>query len=136
MSRIIKSEVTAIHCPAEKVYHFISNFNNFGHLMPEQVVNWKADDQSCSFEVKGIATLGLRITNKVPFSLISMKGEGKIPFGFTFDTHINQTDQNNCTVEIKITADMNPFIAMMAEKPLQNLVDMMMPRLKTEMEKQ
>jgi hypothetical protein len=31
---------------------------------------------------------------------------------------------------------MNPFIAMMAEKPLQNLVDMMMPRLKTEMEKQ
>lgn len=64
-----------------------------------------------------------------------MKGEGKLPFGFTFDSYIQDAGEGQCQVQMVIDADMNPFIAMMAEKPLQSFVDMLLPRLKQEMEK-
>lgn len=135
MSRRIESQNVQIHCRPEKVYSFLSNFDNFGSLLPEQVADWQSTGDSCSFEVKGLAKLGLRIIEKTPFSRISMKGEGKLPFGFTFNTIIQDSAPEQCQVQLVINADMNPFIAMMAEKPLQNFVDLLLPRLKEEMEK-
>jgi carbon monoxide dehydrogenase subunit G len=135
MSRKIESDRVSIRCTPQKVYDFITDFDNFGHLLPEQVVNWQSSGDSCSFEIKGLATLGLRITEKKPYSLISMVGEGKIPFGFTFNVLIDGDGEQNCIVQIVIDADMNPFIAMMAEKPLQNFVNLILPKLKSEMEK-
>jgi carbon monoxide dehydrogenase subunit G len=135
MSRRIESQKAIINCQPEKVYAFLSNFDNFTNLLPEQVTNWQSTGDSCSFEVKGLATLGFRITGKTPFTLINMVGEGKLPFGFTFDTYIREVVPQQCEVQLVIDADMNPFIAMMAEKPLQNFVDALLPRLKEEMEK-
>lgn len=134
MSRRIESEETLINCYPEKVFKFIGNFDNFTRLLPSEVANWKTDGDSCSFEVKGLATIGLRITNKVPYTKVSMVGEGRIPFGFTFNTIIQEVIPQQCKVTLVIDADMNPFIAMMAEKPLQNLIDQLLPRLKQEME--
>lgn len=135
MSRRIESQKAIIDCQPEKVYSFLSNFDNFTSLLPEQVTNWQSTGESCSFEVKGLAILGLRITSKTPYTLINMVGEGKLPFGFTFDTHIRDIVPQKCEVQLVIDADMNPFIAMMAEKPLQNFVDALLTRLKEEMEK-
>jgi carbon monoxide dehydrogenase subunit G len=135
MSRRIESQKTGINCLPEKVFNFLSDFDNFTSLIPEQVINWKSTGDTCSFEVKGLATLGLRIISKTPFSEINMKGEGKLPFGFTFNAYIQGAGTQQCQVQLVIDADMNPFIAMMAEKPLQNFVDMLLPRLKQEMEK-
>jgi len=135
MSRRIESEKAIINCPPQKVYDFLTNFDNFELLLPDQVVNWQSTGDSCSFEVKGLAKLGLRITSKILFSEIKMIGEGKLPFGFTLETFIRQNTPEQCLVQMVIDADMNPFIAMMAEKPLQNFVDMILPKLKEEMEK-
>jgi carbon monoxide dehydrogenase subunit G len=135
MSRRIESDKVIINCLPEKVYNFLGNFDNFTSFLPEQVAHWQSTGDSCSFEVKGLATLGLRITEKTPFAKISMKGEGKIPFGFTFDAFIQESAPQQCQVQLVIDADMNPFIAMMAEKPLHNFIDMILPRLKQEMEK-
>jgi hypothetical protein len=135
MSRRIESQKLIINCLPQKVFDFLGDFDNFSSLLPEQVINWQSTGDACSFEVKGLATLGLRITSKTPFSRISMIGEGKLPFGFTLDTYISEEGINQCQVQLVIDADMNPFIAMMAEKPLQNFVDMLLPRLKVEMEK-
>ena len=135
MSKRIESEKVIINCDAEKVYHFLGNFDNFSSLMPEQVINWQSTGDSCSFEIKGLASLGLRITEKNPFTKISMQGEGKIPFGFTWDSLFREISHQQCEVQMVIDADMNPFISMMAEKPLQNFVNVILPRLKEEMEK-
>lgn len=135
MSKKIESEKIIINCEAEKVFSFLGNFDNFSTLMPEQVINWQSTGDSCSFEIKGLASLGLRITEKIPFSKISMKAEGKIPFGFTWDSLFQEIADQQCEVQFLIHADMNPFIAMMAEKPLQNFVNVILPRLKEEMEK-
>jgi len=135
MSKRIESQKVAINCVSEKVYSFLSNFDNFYTLLPDQVANWQSTGDSCRFEVKGLATIGLRITHKTPFSHIGMIGEGKLPFGFTFDVAIAEIEREQCQVQVVINADMNPFMAVLAEKPLQGFMDALLPRLKQEMEK-
>lgn len=136
MSRRIESQKAIINCQPQKIYDFLGNFDNFKDLLPDNIANWQSTADSCSFEVKGLATLGLRIVEKTPYTKIIMKGEGKLPFGFTLNTSIEETVPNQCLVQLVIDADMNPFIAMMAEKPMQNFVDMIIPKLKEEMEKE
>jgi hypothetical protein len=135
MSRRIESEKVIINCQPQKVFSFLSNFDHFSSLLPEQVVNWESTGESCTFEIKGLATLGLSITEKIPYSKISMLGTGKIPFGFTLDSYFEEIPDQQCQTQMVIVADMNPFIAMMAEKPLQNFVEMLVSKLKIEMEK-
>jgi hypothetical protein len=135
MSRHIESQRTDINCEPEKVYNFLGSFDNFETLLPEQVENWQSTGDSCSFEVKGLAALGFRITSKIPFSKISMIGEGKLPFNFTFETLIEEITPGHCQVQAIIDADMNPFIAVVAEKPLQNFIDLIVIKLKEQMEK-
>jgi len=136
MSKRIDSQKVMIQCPAKQVFAFIGNFNNFEKFLPEQVINWHSDGDSCSFEVKSLATLGLRFTEKIPCSKISMKGEGRIPFDFTLDALIMEVSFNQCEVQLVINAQMNPYIAMVAEKPLNNFIDDLIVRLKEVMEKQ
>jgi hypothetical protein len=136
MSKHIESEIVTINCLPEKVFNFIGNFDNFAKLLPEQVENWQSTGDSCSFEVKGLATLGLRITEKTPFTKVRMKGEGKLPFNFSIDTLIKEIIPQQCQVQLVIESDMSQFIALMAASPLRNFVDAVVKKLKIEMEKQ
>jgi hypothetical protein len=134
MSKTIKSDAVTVNCPSAEIFGFITDFHNFGHLMPEQVVNYQAETDSCSFEIKGLAALGLRIIEKSPYSKVVMKGEGKLPFGFSFTCDLNALSQNSTEVVLTIDADMNPFMAMMAATPLQNFVNLSAGKLKEVME--
>ncbi|MFN8166643.1 MAG: hypothetical protein U0X76_10890 [Bacteroidia bacterium] len=60
----IESETATINKSAEEVYKFLSNFNNFGKLMPEQVTNWESTEDECSFTISGMASLGMKIIEK------------------------------------------------------------------------
>jgi carbon monoxide dehydrogenase subunit G len=135
MGKKMESGVTLIDRPISEVYHFLNDFNNFSHLMPEQVINWQATSDSCSFEIKGLATLGMRIIEREPNSKIVMKSEGKLPFNFFLNANLSTVDENSCNVQLIIDADMNPFISMMAEKPLANFVNVLALKLKEVMEK-
>jgi len=135
MSKRIESDKVSINCRSEKVYNFISNFDNFTKLLPEQVENWQSNGDSCSFDVKGLATVGLRIIGKEPFSKVSMQGEGKLPFNFTLDANILETVQQQCEVQLVINSDMSQFISLMAANPLKNFIDTLASRLKLEMER-
>lgn len=135
MNRKLESKKVAIHRISKEIFDFLCDFNNFSHLLPQEVVSWQTSGDACSFELKGLATIGLRITEKIPFNSITMKGEGKIPFAFSFDFQISELSDAQSEVQIVALADMNPFIAMMAEKPLINLMDEIVLRLKTELER-
>jgi hypothetical protein len=135
MGKKMESGVTPIDRPVSEVYNFLNDFNNFSHLMPEQVVNWQATSDNCSFEIKGLATLGMRIIERVPNSKIVMKSEGKLPFDFFLNANLTSITENSSNAQLIIEADMNPFISMMAEKPLANFVNVLALKLKEVMEK-
>lgn len=134
MGKIISGESFQIERSAIEIFDFLSDFTNFSHLMPEQVENWTATRDMCSFEIRGLASLGMRMTERIPHNKIIMTGEGKIPFSFSLITNIDAFREGAANVQLVIDADMNPFIAMMAEKPLLDFVNLLSVRLKQVME--
>jgi carbon monoxide dehydrogenase subunit G len=110
------------------VFAFLSDMNNLEKLMPEQVGNWNSDVDTCHFNIKGMADLGMKITGRTPESLISIASHGKSPFPFTLDILIREASESS-EAQLLFNGEVNPFLKMMVEKPLGNFFNMLLDGL-------
>lgn len=125
-----RSEWKSLNETAEQYYSFFRNLNNLEQLMPEQIINWKSDEDHCSFTIKGMTDLALKVEQGVPNQLIRLVPEGKTPFEFDMTIHFRKI--NNCAEScVQISADLNPMLSMLAKRPLQNLVEIMVDKMAT-----
>ena len=127
----IEGKKVNINANRKKVFEFLSDFNNYEKLMPEQIVNWKSDTESCSFTIKGMADLSLKFDNKMPHESIVISPEGKTPFKFSLLVNLQEDSLNEqkTVAGVDVDANLNPMLAMMAKKPLENLVNVMAENL-------
>ncbi len=123
----IEGKKVNINASRKKVFEFLSDFNNYEKLMPEQIVNWKSDADSCSFTVKGMADLSLKFDEKKPYESINISPNGKVPFSFSLLVILKEDSLNEqkTVAGVDVDANLNPMLAMMAKKPLENLVNTM-----------
>lgn len=126
----IESDKVEINQSAEKIFTFLSDFNNFQKLMPEQVTNWSSTQDECTFTINGMATIGMKIIEKTPHSLIKISSNGKVPFNFFLYAHITANGENKCIGQLVFEADLNPMLKMMVEKPLGNFFNMLAQKMK------
>ncbi len=126
----IKSDLVSINKGSEFIFNFLSNFDNFGKLMPEQVINWKSSGESCSFTIKGMADLALKISDKTEFSEIIWSSDGKAPFDFTISSCLTKQNENLTDAQIILKADLSPMLKMMALRPLTNFVNLLVNKLR------
>ena len=126
----IESEKVEVNNSAEKTFSFLSDFNNFQKLMPQQVTNWQSTTDECSFTISGMATIGMKITEKKPNSEIKIISNGKVPFNFNLNVFLSETTPDKCAGQLVFEADLNPMIKMMVEKPLTNFFNLLVVRLK------
>ncbi len=130
----IKSDTVTIKNNAQNIYYFLGDFNNFEKLMPEQVINWHATPDSCSFTIKGMTDLGMKMKEKTEFSKIIWASDGKAPFEFTLESDLQDRDDNSTEVNLIFNADLSPMLKILAMRPLQNFLNMLTGKLKTLME--
>jgi carbon monoxide dehydrogenase subunit G len=121
---IIDGKPATINKDIKTVYNFLIDFNNFKTLMPDQITNWKSDTDWCSFTIQGMASIKLTFGDKIPHSSIKLVPVGKVPF--SFGLNIELSDQGASTVaKVVVDANINPMMAMIAKRPLENLVNVM-----------
>ncbi|MFI5164635.1 MAG: SRPBCC family protein [Bacteroidia bacterium] len=126
----IESDKSEVNKPAAEVFSFLTNFNNFQKLMPPQVVDWQSTENDCSFKISGLATIGMKIVEKIPNSLIKISSNGKVPFEFTLNVNLTETSPTQTTGQLIFEADLNPMMKMMVEKPLRNFFNILAAKLK------
>lgn len=120
----IESRIGKIYSSEEKIFTFLSDFNNFKNLIPEDRVNdWESTEDTCSFSVEGLGRFGLRIIEKEPYKLIKITSDDKTPVNFLLWTQIKQVSENDSRLKITVDVNVNPFMAVMIKNPLQNFVD-------------
>ena len=124
----IESESKNIKQSAETIYNFLSDFNNIGKLMPTQVINFETDGTSCKFTIQGMATLGMSYKSKTPNSSVVMTKHEKAPFDFDLICEIKEVNPNESELQLIFDADLNPFLKLMAEKPLKNFLNLLVDR--------
>lgn len=128
MAKIESKEVT-VNAPIQEVYDYLLNINNLQHLMPEdKVEKWESTEDSCSFQIKGLAKIGMRKESSQEPEKIHLVSEGKNPFEFTLDIMFTAADQQTKSKMI-FDADVNPFMKMMIDKPLTNFFNMLAEKL-------
>jgi len=126
----IESKIGNIRQLDEKIYNFLSDFNNFQKLIPaDKVKNWTSTSDSCSFTLDGIGDAGMRIIEKTPNSLIKITSEGKTPISFLLWLQLKRIDENNTAIKIVIEPQVNQMIMMMVKEPLQGFVDMLIDQV-------
>lgn len=127
---IIQSKYVDSSKSEQEFFSIVSDMRNIPALLPEQAINVQANEDNLSFTVQGMGSIALRVSQRVTYSLVQLVPVGKTPFPFVLNIKIAGLG-NNCRVMYEIDADLNPLMAMMAKRPLQNLVDMMADRTVT-----
>lgn len=125
----IESDSVQVAKSVNEIYNFLSNFNNFEKLMPEQVTDWKSSEEECSFTIAGMASLGMKIIEKRPSEFIKVTKNGSAPFDFNLEVNIKSLSETTTEVNLAFDADLNPMLKMMATKPLQNFLNLLVKRL-------
>jgi len=125
----IESDKSVINKSDAALYKFLSNFNNFQKLMPEQVTNWESTEDTCKFTIAGMATLGMKITEKKPNEYIKIDRNEAGPFEFTLEVYIKKMTDSESEVMLAFNAELNPMLKMMAVKPLTNFLNLLVQKL-------
>lgn len=120
----IESKTGVIKQPAEKIFNYISNFDNFRSLLPEEKVkDFESSGDSCRFTIEGIGQAGLKIIEKEPYKLIKISSDEQTSFDFLLWIQIKEVEPGDSRLRITTDVQLNPIMAAMVKKPLKNFVD-------------
>lgn len=118
----INSEPAIIKKSKQEVFEFLNNLENHGQLMPPNIDDWKADQSTCSFRIKGMLELSLKKEETGSTNKVRTIPNGKAPV--ELDLEWNLSEENGATTAVfTINAKLNPFLKMMAQKPLTELAN-------------
>lgn len=120
----IESKIGIVKQPAEKIYNYVSNFNNFNQLIPEEKIkDFESTDETCRFSVEGIGKAGLRIIEKEPHKMIKISSDEETTFDLLLWIQIKEIEPGDSRMKITTEVNMNPMMASMVKKPLKKFVD-------------
>jgi len=125
----ITSKEAVLGADLPTVFEFLCDMNNYELLLPKDKINeWEAGKDHFSCKIQNtykISLLANGTTDDKEVHLISAEGS---PLKFSLNLKLEENG-DGCKAQMFCDADLNPFLKMMALKPLQNLFDYMAGRL-------
>ena len=119
-----ESKQQQIRRSAEQIYTALASFNNFTPMIQDKVEEWSAEDDRCSFKVKGM-TVRLRMVEREPYKTIKIQGDDVNPIDFTFWLQLKEVAPYDTRMRIVVHAELNMMMRMMIGTKLQGAVDQM-----------
>ena len=120
----IESRVGVIKDSSEKIYLFLSDFNNFSSLIPaDRIKEFESSEDSCHFSAEGIGRIGLRIIEKDANKLIKIGSDDNTPIEFQLWIQIKELGDNDSRMKITVEPKVNPMMSNIVNKPLKTFVD-------------
>ena len=131
----IVSKQETLTAPAEKVYALASDCRNLEKFLAGRCSSWSATEDAVQCAIAGVVELQIAVTernacDKVAYMITNDKN---IPIGV--EVHI-QSEGQGSSVTVELDAAVPPFLSMMIQKPLQQALDMIMSKIKSETEKE
>lgn len=109
--------------PAEQIFAAISRFDNLTPALQDKVGEWQADEEQCSFKVKGL-TVKLRMEERVEPKHVKIVGDqGGVPVDFAFWIQLHKVSDADTRLRIVLHAELNIMMKMMIGGKLQQAVD-------------
>lgn len=126
----LESKIGKIESSDERIYNFLTDFNNFRDLIPQdKLENWESTEDTCSFSISPIGQTGVKIIEKIPFSLIKLANLEESNFNFFFWVQLKPADENSSHIRLTLEVQLNTMMELMAKKPLQEFLDKLVDQL-------
>jgi hypothetical protein len=134
----IESKKVEIKRNVEFVYEYLSDFTHFSMVANDKIENFKATQDRCSFTIKGMTDMGLKIISRMPNESITITNDtdvpSSMPLNFLIIFEFEKIEPYVSKVVVKMELDANPMIAMMVKKPLEKFVNSLADGMKMAME--
>ena len=118
----IESKKVEIKRNVEFVYEYLADFTHFSMVANDKIENFKATQDRCSFTIKGMTDMGLKIISRLPNESITISNDtdvpSSMPLNFLIIFEFERVEPYVTKVIVKMELDANPMIAMMVKKPL------------------
>jgi carbon monoxide dehydrogenase subunit G len=125
----IISKTVKIGNSDERIFNFLSDFRNISKLIPPDVQDWNATENTCSFVVKG-QKMSLVIIDREPFTTIKITGEDGSPYKFFFWVQLKSLSAYETAARMVVHAELNMMMRTAVKKPLQQGLDQLADYLK------
>jgi len=134
----IESKKVEIKRNVEFVYEYLADFTHFSMVANDKIENFKATQDRCSFTIKGMTDMGLKIISRLPNESITISNDtdvpSSMPLNFLIIFEFERVEPYVTKVIVKMELDANSMIAMMVKKPLEKFVNSLADGMKTAME--
>jgi hypothetical protein len=119
---IIESPVVRVSKSQEELFDLLSDARNFEQIMPDQVVNFKGEQDRFKFGIQGLPEVGLQVVERIPHNKIVLEdSSGKI--GFKLVGELTAVDAGSAEAKMYFEGEFNPMLRMMIEKPLKKFIE-------------
>ncbi len=126
----IESKIGVIKEPDTKIYEFLSDFNNFEKLIPQDyITDWESTSDSCSFKLSNYGHANFSVIEKEPYKLIKVEGKSSDNSSITLWIQIKSVAENDSRIKLTIKPQLNPMLQMLASGPLKKMINLMVDKL-------
>lgn len=106
------------------IYNFLTDMRNFGKFIPEEVVtDWEAEKERCSFVVSPVGKAEMVLAERDENRMVRYDGTGLNGTGFSLWIQLKEGSEGETHFRITLRAGLNPLIAAMAKKPLNDFLE-------------
>jgi hypothetical protein len=132
MSKFIADTLT-FNADEKTFADFFSDISNLKLIMPNEIENWKVEDEQCSFTIKNLGLLKMEkgfVNPNAEYEYIST-AESKVDFTLIF--RFRKETPYTLSGQFEIQSDINPLVEMMVKRPLTNFVNLLTKNLQEQL---
>ncbi len=117
----------------QKIFKFITDFNNFKSLLPEgKVSGWESSGDRCSFQVDPLGRTGLQIIEKSPYSLVKIASIPEFSrYQFSIWIQLKHVAENDTRIKITVEPHVNKMMLPMLKSPLKLFVNSLVNKMES-----
>mgnify|MGYP001050815377 CR=1 FL=1 len=116
------SETYSLSTSRTEVSQFLAEPSNLYEILPQdRIENWNVNGDQCSFKIKGLADIALKLESATNTEVIYASTSEK-PFSFKLIVMLDEATSGS-SISAKFDADVNSFMGMMLKTPLTNFLN-------------
>lgn len=124
----LKSKKNIVQKSQQELFAYLTDLENFKAILPDSLEEFSVAGDSFKFALKGMPAIRLAFDQKQEFDLLKLKATSdKLPVFLS--CKLVAINDNQTEAQLFFEGDVNPMMAMMLKKPLQNLLDVLAEKM-------
>jgi len=124
-----------VNLSAAKLFELAGSCQNLARYLSEQVKDFSATEDTCTFTIENIATVTLKILEKTPFTYIRYVADNDKNIPLFLELKLSAVSENETDIEAEMDIDLPIFLKPMLQAPLKRFVEALSEKIKTDVEK-